>query len=165
MVIPAVLTLFEHARTHRVRRSADGNLAALGVDDLQFVFVRHPDVGHGERLVNLDARRLDFVGRQVVIADEHDQRREPRQVADAVGELALIGGVGAARLEGVAREDRQVNVVLAGEVDHLVHAAQKVADAAAQAGFGVGLAVVFHADVNVGEVQHADRFGHVRSSA
>ncbi len=93
-----------------------------------------------------------------MIAHQHHQRRELGQVADAVGELALIGRVGVAGLEGVAREDGQVNLVLAGVLDHLVHAPQKIADAAAQPGLRVGAPVILHADVNVGEVQHADRF-------
>ena len=150
----------EDARTQRIGRSADDDLTALGGNNARLVLIGDPDIRDRQRIVNLDARRLEHGRRQIVVADQHDQRRERQQVAHAPGKFALISRVGAARFEGIAREDRQVNVVFSGKLDHLVHAAQKIADAAAQAGFGVGFAVIFHADVDIGEMQHANRFAH-----
>ena len=98
---------------------------------------------------------------QVVIAHEqHRGHARIRQPLDAAGKLALIGGAGVARLECVAGKDDQVNLVRQAVFDHLVKAAKKVDHAPVDAGGGINPAIVFHADVKVGQVQHADGFGH-----
>ncbi len=87
-----------------------------------------------------------------MITDQQHNRRKLCEVADAMGELTLIGRVGVARLEGIAGEDRQIDFMVTRIVDDLVHALDKIDHAIAQAGLGIGLAVIFHADMGVGEV-------------
>ena len=150
----------QQPRANRIGRGADDDSAPLAFESPNFIIPRHPNPGHIERLEDFNCARLRYVHRRIVIADEQDCRRKLGKLADAGGEFTLVGRVGAAAAEGVAGEYHQVDIALVRKIDHIVHARQKVEGAAADAGFGVGLPVVLHANMHIGEVQNADRLAH-----
>src|SRR5690606_11234392 len=113
-----------------------------------------------QRLEDLDRRGLLHHRGDVVVADEQHNRALLGQTLDAPRELAHVGGVRLAVLEGVPGEDGEIGVVLAGIINDLIHPEQEVHHTGADACGWVDLAVVLHADVNIGEVQQSDRFRH-----
>ena len=164
-VLAAILFLRQQALAHGIGHASHLHRAALGLDAVHFVAPADGDVGHGQRAKDVQAGGFLFHRGQVVVA--HEQHRGHARVGealDAAGELALIRGAGVARLEGVARKEHQVNVVRQAVLDHLVKAAQKVEHAPVDAGGRVEPAIVFHADVEIGQVEKADRGGHSHHS-
>ncbi len=152
-----VFLLRQQPASHRERNPADEDRAALRLNHLRTDLTSNGDVGHVERAEDVDARGFGRHARHVVVAHKHEYWHAVGEALDAFGELALLRGIGVARFESVTGEDHEVGVVVKRVGDHLVEPIQKIADTAGDAGLRIDLAVIFHADVQVGEVQNADR--------
>jgi len=63
-------------------------------------------------------------------------------------------------VKGIAGEDREVDLLLAGHSDQFVQPLQKILRPPAEAAVRIHGAVARHAKVQVGEVQHAQRLDH-----
>ena len=144
----------------RIGRRAHNHITAFGSDPAQLVIPRDPDIGHLKRGVDIDRCGFGDINWQIVVANQQHGRRQLRQGQDAPGEGALVGRVWAAAAKGIAGEYHQIDIMLAGIIDHFVHAPQKIAHTTAQTGIGIDLAVVFHADMHIGEMQNAYGFNH-----
>ena len=158
--LAAVLLVAQEPVACGVRHPGEEDRSARGLDHPALGLVADDDVGHIERAEDVDGGGLLCRAGQVVVADEQQGGHAVGQAFDAPGELALLGGFGVARLEGVAGEDDQVGVVRERVVDNLIQPIEEIAHAAGGAGGGIELAVVFHADVQVGEMHEADGGRH-----
>ncbi len=116
-------------------------------------------VGNIQRAKDLDAGSSSFLGRQVVIAhQQYDRDTGIGQALDAPGKLAAVGRVGVAGLVGVAGKEDQVHLVLQRILDDLAQPPQKVHDPAIEPRNGIEPAIIFHAYVQIGQMQDSDTF-------
>ena len=68
----------------------------------------------------------------------------------------MIRCVGVTGLVSIARKEDQVHLVLQGIVHYLTETPQKVHDTVVEPRSRVQMAIVFHADVQVGQMQQAN---------
>ena len=93
-------------------------------------------------------------GGHIVVAHQQDGgHARVCQAFDTAAKLALKGGIGALVFVGVAGKNADVGLPLQGNVNHLAQASQKINHPAIQTGFAVKPPVIFHADVDVGQVK------------
>jgi hypothetical protein len=160
----AMLGLRQQTIAHGIRRGGDLHLAALRVNDVQVLGPANDHIRHTQRAIDVDAAGFFLHRRQIVIAHQHHHRHiRIDEALDAPRKLALQSGAGIARLEGITREDHQIDIMVQTVIDHLVEAVQKIEHAAIDAGAGIDVPVIFHADVNIGKMQNVDH-GHEKDS-
>ena len=117
------------------------------------------DVGHPQGVEDLDGGGAANGVGQVVVADQQEGRDAGLgKAGQAFGELPLLGLGRVPALVGISGEQHQVYVFGQGIFNHLVEGGQEVAQPGGQASRRVGAPVVFDADVQVGEVEYAQRW-------
>ncbi len=93
-----------------------------------------------------------------MITDQQHHRAELRQIEDTRCKFTLKRRIGLPIFESVACEHGHINIMVERIDDHFFHSMQKVEHARAHSAFGVWPTIVFHAEVNIGKMQHADHY-------
>ena len=126
------LLLAQQGGAQRVRRGRDLERLPAAAGDLEHLFaVADEHVGHTQRAEDVDAGGALGDRGQVMVAHQHDHRDAGvGDLLDAPRELALVRGVGVARLVRVTGEDEDIHALLDRVVADVAQPAQEVHDAA-----------------------------------
>src|SRR5262245_56937705 len=112
-------------------------------------------------LKNLDRVRAAGSRRDVMVAgQDHDRQTSLANALDAFGELSLVRRVRSAAFIHIAGDQYDIGAGVQAHVDRLVQPLQVIDQARVQASRWVDPAMVFHADVQVGQVQQFDHIGY-----
>jgi hypothetical protein len=135
--------------------------ARARLDHMQTRTIGDRDPFDGQGLEDLDRVRAPSSRRNVVVAGQDDDRQAgAADAVDALGELALVGRVWDAAFVNIAGDQDDVHALGQAIIDRLVQPRQVVVQPGVQAGGRIDPAVVFRADVQVGQVEHSDHIGY-----